>query len=112
MNKIHQDAQRISLNVAELPDIIGGSCHKYHFCRDKHVFFATKHVFFCFFLFFVATKVCLPQQKCRDKITFVPTKYFCRDKHVFVATKMIIVAAPTSYNQKRRHSRAATPVLG
>ena len=24
--------------------IIGGSYHKYHFCRDKHVFIATKHV--------------------------------------------------------------------
>ena len=22
--------------------MIGGSCHKYHFCRDKYVFVATK----------------------------------------------------------------------
>ena len=69
--------------------IICGSCHKYHFCRDKsYVFVVTKHVF-------VATKVCLPRQKfclCRDKIFLLrqmfaatntclsPYAYFCRDK--------------------------------
>ena len=26
-------------------DISSGSCHKYHFCRDTHVFVATKRVF-------------------------------------------------------------------
>ena len=26
--------------------IIGGSCHKYDFCCDKHVFVATNHVFY------------------------------------------------------------------
>ena len=31
-------------------------CHKYHFCRDKYVFFATKHVF------------------CRDKSMLAATK--------------------------------------
>ena len=55
--------------------IIGGSCHKCHFCRDKKA---------CF----VATKVCLPRQTfCRYIIMFVVTKYFCRDKHTFVVTK-------------------------
>ena len=49
--------------------IIGGSCHEYHFCRGKHVFVATKHVF------------------CHDKsmlvaITFFSTKYICRDKYL------------------------------
>ena len=60
--------------------LIGGSCHKYRFCRDKS-FIATnttKHVF------------------CRDK-TFVVTKdLFCRDKHVFVTTKIKLVAAPVN----------------
>ena len=40
--------------------IIGGSCYKYHFCRDKkHVFVASKHVF------------------CRDKSVLVATKLCC-----------------------------------
>ena len=44
--------------------IIGGSCQKYHFCLDKQLFVATKHVF-------------LPRQKyaCRDK-RFVATNIF------------------------------------
>ena len=69
--------------------IIGGSCHKYQFCRDKR---------------FVVTKLCLSRQTlcrdkhmlyqnaCRDKQVFVATEIFCRDKHNFVATKMILVA--------------------
>ena len=61
--------------------ITGRSCHKYHFllwqkfCRDKHVFVATKHIF------------------CRDKIfcvdkTFVVTN-ICHNKHNFVVTKVL-----------------------
>ena len=60
---------------------IGGSRHKYHFCREKHVF--------------VATKVCLPRQNlCRHKfIFFVSTKKtFCRDKSKLVATKITSVS--------------------
>ena len=37
-----------------LPPIIGGSCHKYHFCRDKLLPPQITS--------FVATKVCLPRQ--------------------------------------------------
>ena len=49
-------------------NIIGRSCHKYNFCRDKHVF--------------VATKVLSRQKFCRDKHTFVVTKdMFCCDKN-------------------------------
>ena len=80
--------------------ITGGSCHK----------------FFYFFLFFVATKVCLPRQImndicgssiiggschkyqkfCRGKHTFVATKdVFCQDE-TFVVTKRILVAAPAN----------------
>ena len=44
--------------------IVGGRCHKYHFCRDKHSF--------------VATNIVLSRQA-----------YFCRGKHVFVATKHV-----------------------
>ena len=86
-----------SVFVAILYTIIGGSCYKYQFCRDKS---------------FVTTNTCLSpqtrvyrdktrllsQQKydCRDKIMFVAKKYFCfvatnicHDKHVFVATKVL-----------------------
>ena len=56
--------------------VIGGSCHKYHFCRDKHVFFATN-----------------------TWQIFVATKYFCQDRRrTFVATKMILVPAPANDN--------------
>ena len=49
--------------------IIGGSCHKYNFCRDK--FCRNKTPNFC-----------------RDKIYIVLLRQkFCRGKHTFVATK-------------------------
>ena len=63
---------------------IGGSRHKYHFCRgktfcrEKHVFVTTKHVFY------------------RDKSILVTTKlllrhnYVCRSNHVFVTTKVYL----------------------
>ena len=44
--------------------IIGGNCHKYHFCGDK------PHV-------------------CRDKYILSRQAYFCQGKHVFVATKYV-----------------------
>ena len=55
--------------------IIGGSCHKYHFCRDKSMLIVTKVVATsillsrektCFVVtntFFVATNTCLSRQK-------------------------------------------------
>ena len=59
--------------------IIGGSYHKYHFCRDK-----------CF----VETNTCLTKQVfCRDKHVFDKTgvlsrhKYACRDK-TYVTTNI------------------------
>ena len=89
---------------------VGGSCHRYHFCRDKHVFCRDKIMFVatniccillsrqktCFVVSntFVATKICLSQQNfCRDKIMLVATKrlsrqnYVCRDKNIFVKVK-------------------------
>ena len=51
--------------------IIGGSCYKYHFCRDKkHVFVASKHVF------------------CRDKSML--------RQNIFVTTKIILAVAPAN----------------
>ena len=95
-----------------LHTIIGGSCHKYHFCRDRHVFVVTniilsrhkfcrdKHTFM-----FVATSIlllCLSRQAyfcyvCRDRYLsrrmfycdkmFLWRQKFCHDKYDFVATK-------------------------
>ena len=61
--KVSQDAdltgcaffQCLDKSKRVLQTIIGGSCHKYDFCRDKHVFVATKDVF------------------CRDKSMIVAT---------------------------------------
>ena len=79
------------------------SVYHYHFCRDKHVFFAAN---ICRDTNFVPTKIF-----CRKKRNSVATKvlsqetYFSRDKRrvyrdkTFVATKMVLVAAPA--NDKR-----------
>ena len=67
--------------------IIGGSCNKYHFCRDKHVFCRDKSMLDVF----VATKLCVATKYFYCDKTFVATKdVFClekHDKHVFVSTK-------------------------
>ena len=52
--------------------IIGGSCYKYHFRRDKSIV-TTKHVF------------------CREQ------KYTCRDKHNFVSTSLLLSQQNTSF---------------
>ena len=63
--------------------IICGSCHKYHFCRDKSYVFVVTKYFCCDKYLPRRTRVC------RDKHTFVATKdVFCRDEYVFVATKV------------------------
>ena len=116
--------QARAISSSSSSSIIGGSCHKYHFCRDnsfvatntsgqKTCFVATK---LCFrdIIMFVATNVCRDmfchhknilswrtyffsrQNFCHDKHTFVATKHaFCRDKS-FVATKLILVTAPAN----------------
>ena len=52
--RLHNVSYRIAVPgmVTMLVSIIGGSFHKYHFCRDKHVFVSTKQAF-------VATKMVL-----------------------------------------------------
>ena len=95
--------------------IIGGSCHKYHFCRDKtfvvtntclwQTFLVTKtsRQTFCLDkltfvatntcllrqnISFVSTKACLLRQNfCRDKQVFVATTIFCHGKHTFVISR-------------------------
>ena len=78
--------------------MIGGSCHKYNFCRDKS-FVAIKHVFAatntCLLrqnTSFVATKLCLSRQKYVHAF-FI---FLSGNKHTFVATKMILIAAPAN----------------
>ena len=87
--------------------IVGGSCHKYHFCHDK-CFVATNTCLLwqtcvCHdktYLFFM-TMVCLSRQNfCCDRVIFVVTKLFvtnmqtcllwqmfCCNKHAFIMTK-------------------------
>ena len=78
--------------------IIGRSCHKYHFCRDKSLLLQTRLLsgqkYACryktFFAtntlsrqkYFVATNIILSRQKyaCRDKTFFTTT--YCRDKNI------------------------------
>ena len=72
--------------------IIGGSWHKYHFCRDKG-FVATN--IFRNKQTFVATKLLLQQNYvCLDK--FASSILLSRQKTCFVATKNILVAAPAN----------------
>ena len=68
--------------------IIGGSCHKYNFCRDKS---------------FVPTKIF-----CRDKHNFVATKllsrqaYFCRDNTRYLWQAAILVASQVKSSQVKK----------
>ena len=64
-----------------------GSCHKYNFCRDKHVFVATKDAcyknYVCHDNFmFVATKLSSRQIFVATNIILSRQTYFCRDKRV------------------------------
>ena len=84
--------------VAAVPiqsSIIGGSCHKYNFCRDKRRVLSQPKYDACRdYKTFVAT----------DKHNFVATKYFCHDqtfvatnicrdtKHVFVVTIFVVTS--------------------
>ena len=89
--------------LAKDKTIIGGSCHKYHFCRDKSFVAINtclwRHTRIC--LDKTRSFVCyfFPRQKyaCRNEIMFVAAKYIfsrqklCRGKHTFVATKDMFV---------------------
>ena len=80
--------------------VIGWSCHKYSFCRNKHVFGPDKSMLVttkllsrktCFCRdkhVFVATIKCLSRQYyvCCDKY-LLRQLFFGHDKHIFVATK-------------------------
>ena len=81
--------------------ITGGSCHRYHFYRDKSKF---RHL--CYKRVFVATKhVFLSRQKYACDKTFVATKRFCCDKHNFVATKLLSRQAYFCRDERRVLSR-------
>ena len=77
--------------------IIGGSCHKYNCCRDKHNFVATK-------VLSQQAYFCLDKRRvCLDKIRFVTTNvfsrqaYFCRVKiRVFFCRNKTFVATNIS----------------
>ena len=77
--------------------IIGGSCHKYHFCRGKHTFVATntclsrQNTFFCRDKSMLAVTKNVSRENCLSrqiatKIICLSRQKFYRDKHIFVAT--------------------------
>ena len=83
--------------------IIGGSCHKYNLCRDRHVFVATKHVF-CYhwrelpqvsFLsrqntsFVTIGGSCHKYHFCRDKTRLLLPLAGAATSIIFVATKHV-----------------------
>ena len=80
--------------------IIGGSCHKYHFCRDK-TRLLSRQKYACRDKTF-----CTVQRFCRKKHTFVATKHvFCPDKNVFAANFFVAILVAAPANNRRRHVR-------
>jgi len=94
--RIHQvpvvpssDSSLVSQTSVRFACITGVSCHKCHFCRDKH------KALLCRDKSMLAATTLLSRQDyvCRDKIfllrQFVSTKYvFCCDKYMFAVTKV------------------------
>ena len=106
---LSDSSQRLCLAAWTVgPRWSGGSCHKYHFCRDKtrllsrqkhacrdkHNFVATKPVFCRDKSMLVATNTCLSQQN------------FCRDKHHFV-----VIAASILFSREKACFVAAPPMI-
>ena len=100
--QLHTDDVQIAIS--------GVSCHKYRFCRDKHVFVSTNASLWRQNTSFIATKVCLPRKTSvatklylSRKNIFVVTKVlsrqiiFCRDKHVFVAIMILLSRKNTCF---------------
>ena len=94
--------------------IIGGSCHKYNFCRDKTRLLSRQKYACrdnitggnCYNNHFFARQT----RVCRDKITFV-TKYFCRDKTVFWSNQRIIGGICHKYICRNKRMFVATKVF-
>ena len=80
--------------------IIGGSCHKFVFCRDKHLFFMTKQVFCCDKSMPDATKVLSWQKYFSLNKPFVMAN-ICRDKNNSV-TKLLLQQAYFCCNKIKR----------
>ena len=79
--------------------IIGESCHKYRFCRNKHVFIATnmfvvtKRVFCHNKNMLVTTNICHDKRFVAHIILL--QERFGRGKHTFVATKDVFFVTNT-----------------
>ena len=84
------------------PGLSLGSCYQYHFCRDKHVFVMTEHVF-CLEKGMLASTKLLSRQNCacRDKIfgrgkplvvaNVMTNILLSQEKMSFVATNTLVV---------------------
>ena len=77
-----------SWTVTILYSIIGWSCHKYGFCRDKHV---SRQKYTCRDKTFVSTNICRHKHVCLSHKSMLVATNTCigRDKHNFVATKVL-----------------------
>ena len=68
------------------PNIVGGSCHMYHFCHGKYVFVMTDTCLSWQNTSFVTTKVYLSRQNFAVTNIILSRKMFCRDQLTFAAT--------------------------
>ena len=77
--------------------IIGGSWHKYHFCRDKTlVCLLSWRKYACRDKTFVATKLCLSQQQKLSWHIFVAINT-CLSRHKFVMTSILLLRQKTCF---------------
>ena len=65
---MNQEQKEKRMWMIQLQNIIGGSCHKYHFCCDKQLFVVTKHLLSwqnnaCCSKTFVTASILLSRQK-------------------------------------------------
>ena len=99
------------------PAIIGESCHKYHFCRDKRVFVRQKTSF-------VTTKICMSRQKlyfwqlppmianrfCQNHLLFLHPLVDCgglaNEQHSFHRKPLRFAPPPCCGDVGRQHQRS------
>ena len=87
--------------------LLGGSCHKYHFCHDKHVVVTTKHVFCRDKSMLVVTQLFVATNKCLLRQLFVVTKVLSRQKY-YVSTNIILSRQAYFCRDKTRVCRDKT----
>ena len=86
--------------------IIGGRCHKYHFCHNKS--FVMTNIFCRDKSILVVTKLLLQQILVMTKLC-LSWQRFCGNKHTFVMTKDVFLSWKTALQKKHvRHDKLVT----